>query len=281
MAMFTAYFDASGHPDDKGKAKSLWVAGFVSTVQKWAKLEHAWPMLLKEYDIPSPLHMTDFIARQGRYRKWKGNKAAQEDFRCAAARILKLHIHKPFAAGVVIPDLRRMFDEYDVPETEPRQPYAWCALQVCDRLFEWAQNRVRAGVLRGSNQLEIVFEDGDKHQGDFAKAFWAKHRKAVNFRMNVDKAWVPFQACDFFGWEFRVWARDRIHGYFLLREADRSAPAKKRELRENVRDRKMIKPNPVVLEFVRQLPAHAVRYADWDVLSRECERLGWSKRAKQ
>jgi hypothetical protein len=56
IAMFTAYFDASG----TSKATVITMAGFVSRVNKWERLEDEWPQ-----PLPSGItsfHMTDFVS---------------------------------------------------------------------------------------------------------------------------------------------------------------------------------------------------------------------------
>lgn len=279
MAVFNAYFDASGDAAAKGKAQALVVAGFVATIKKWQKFERAWPALLEEYNIPSPLHMTDFMAIKGRYKSWSGDAATQESFRLAAVAVLKRHTNKPFVAAVTIPDLHRMFDEYEIPEPVPRQPFAFCALLACDGLFGWAQNRFRAGTVHGSDDVEILFETGDLHRGAFSDALWAKHKKDVNFRTNKAKALVPLEACDFLAWEFRNFAKAHVHGMFLRDEAERETSAtEKRRLRLLAID--YLKPNPVVAELIKQLPSDSFGYADWKVLQRICERRGWPKRER-
>jgi len=43
ISMFTAYFDASGSPDE---GKALVVAGYVSTGEQWLEFDREWQSLL-------------------------------------------------------------------------------------------------------------------------------------------------------------------------------------------------------------------------------------------
>jgi hypothetical protein len=277
MGMFSAYFDASGHPDALGKVPAFYVSGFVSTVAKWEKFEKAWPELLAEFDIPSPFHTADFMARKGRFESWSGDNARRDAFRIAAIHLLHRTTNKPFAIGVVIPDFRRLFSEYEVPAEQPREPYPWCALKACDYLFDWIHHRVRAGTVSGKDQMQIVFEKGDIDQGKFADALWAKHRLEVAFQTNHGKTLLPFAACDFLAWEFRNWMSKREQGMLLWQEAKRDSVANTR--RATLRKAApLIKPDPVIMELARRLPPDALGYANWDVLVRMCNKKGWPRK---
>jgi hypothetical protein len=263
MAMFTAWFDASGHPDASGRVAAYYVCGFVSTVEKWTKLEDAWPALLKEHRIPSPLHMAAFMARRKGFEGWQGNDADRDDFRLAAARLLKRYTNKPFAVGVVIPDLRRMHDEFVVPTDQPREPYPWCGLRAYEHLAQWAFNRVKAKGARPSDKMEVLFEHGDEDRGQLADILWAKHKRAVTFRKNPQKELVPFQTCDFLAWEFRNWMTTRERGMVLVNKANDWVHPHMRQAAK-LRAADLIKPHPVIQEVARLLPADALTYANWE-----------------
>lgn len=74
MGGFIAYFDASGHPDDRGG--TMFVSGFVASEAKWLKFEGRWLDLLRRYGVESPFHMKDFTAGVKQYAAWKDERIA-------------------------------------------------------------------------------------------------------------------------------------------------------------------------------------------------------------
>jgi hypothetical protein len=74
-------------------------------------------------------------------------------------------------------------------------PFALCAFFTMDKTFRWLLRRTRRFSLR------FVFEDGDKHKGDFQwvmDQFVRKNRRALAGAMPTfeRKDSPPLQACD-------------------------------------------------------------------------------------
>jgi len=59
--MRTAYFDASGSPDD---IAAVSVAGLISTAEKWVSFTDEWEQCLEAFDVSS-LHMKHFAHSRG------------------------------------------------------------------------------------------------------------------------------------------------------------------------------------------------------------------------
>jgi hypothetical protein len=249
MTTFTAYFDASGHPNDAGAAPALFVSGFVSTVEKWLKFKEHWLALLDEFHITPPFHMTDFETGHGQYAAWKDDLAERERFRSAALHVIKRWTNKPFSSGVLLPDLDRLFREYDMPADVPREPYPFCGEQALDLLRVWLEHCVKDGRVRiGIDKLQIVFEDGDKHKG-LLEAGLARRNLHAIFMRKEDI--VPFQACDFLAWQHRRW---------LTNFAKFGA--------KNFRPRKSL------VEFTLMFPRDSSTFGNWDGFVRECADRG-------
>ena len=54
---------------------ALAVTGYVASFEEWIELEREWRQVLAYYKIPGPFHMTDFIARKGRFANdWTDQK---------------------------------------------------------------------------------------------------------------------------------------------------------------------------------------------------------------
>jgi hypothetical protein len=277
MAMFTAYFDASGQPGTAGPKRALYVAGFVSSVQNWKKFEAGWPLLLARHRLPMPFHMADFMARAnphytGQYKDWQGDELG---FRTDVATLIKRHTNKPFAAGVTMEHLARMFAEYDVRSDEPREPFPWCGLHVCRAALIWEGTRRLKRRLR--TEMDLVFEDGDQDKGKLKTALWDWYKREITFRSNNDKSFAPFAACDFLAWEFRKWSERREIGYEKLSQADNATtPEEKRRLL--ISAMKGVHPGPMIPHVMQHLPKDGFMYGTWDSLSRYCERAGYPKR---
>jgi len=65
VAVFTAYFDASG----SDSSRVMTVAGFVSSAQKWGRFEKDWKSFLPP--TVSMFHMTDFVTAKEGWESWK------------------------------------------------------------------------------------------------------------------------------------------------------------------------------------------------------------------
>jgi hypothetical protein len=279
MAMFTAHFDASGKERGHGRAPALYVAGWVAPTAKWTEFEKSWATLLRQFDIVVPFHMTDFMAGKGKFRTWSGDEARKTAFRLEAVRLLQKTTDKPFAVGVVVRDLKWLFERYEVPATEPRHPYAWCSIMVCGQVAVWLTGRAGAKRTSRDSQVKIVFESGDDGRSEFEKKLWAKHRIEVAFETNYGKTFAPFAACDFLGWEFRNWisrraqaldAHERAQGPFLT-------TAGRIEAKRRVLD--LLPPGDVILEIARLLPKDALGMMNREGLARLAKVNGWPERS--
>jgi hypothetical protein len=232
----SAYFDASGHPDD---SESLFVAGYVSTVEKWLKFEADWGELLSEFGIKPPFHMKEFAPGIEQYASWKDDKVRRKDFVHRMVRLIKRRTHKSFACGVSVNGLAKMRENYVLDKPELYLPYSWCTMHALMRLHVWMEKNAKHG------RLEIVLEAGDKHQGTLVEACYRLFKFYPVVRKKDDC--TPFQICDFLAWEQSRLRRDFIAG-------------KSPQMRGSL------------LELYRQVPnADSWHYADKDVIRFICE----------
>src|SRR5262245_61473559 len=190
MLSHSAYFDASGHPDD---SESLFVAGYVSTVAKWIKFESDWNALLREYDIKPPFHMKEFAPGVKQYASWKHDKQRRAQFIGKAIRLIKRRTHKSFSCGVSIPALAEMRDKYLLKDPELYLPYPWCALHALMRLYVWMEKNANHG------RIEIILEAGDKHQGLLVETCYQRFKFYPVIRTKDEC--TAFQICDLLAWE--------------------------------------------------------------------------------
>jgi hypothetical protein len=194
MAMFTAYsayFDASGHPDQQNV---FTVAGFVSTVKKWTRFDKEWKAILKSEGIET-FHMTDFVSSKGEFAVgWKGETDRRRTLIARLAKCLQNNVNKSFRATLVMPDYVAVNGVYKLEEFLGR-PYTLCSMLCVYTLRKWAKKK------KAVNKLLYYFEDGDKDKGNFEQMHKAAYKINPKFLDKTEA--IAFQAADFAGWKIR------------------------------------------------------------------------------
>ena len=194
MAMFTAYFDASGKPHDP---TVFLVSGFVSSERKWLRFEDEWAAFLKEWGIRGTFHTTDYIKAQmgTHYEQFHGNDPLRDEFERRAVKVIRRGIRKPVSCGLLLEDYRRVLAEYRLPDAfgHFRHPYSLCAIHCTLAVVFWGDRRMKSNDL-----LEFIYEDGDDDKGFFIKEFKKINGEPPIFRTK-DKH-PQFQAADILAW---------------------------------------------------------------------------------
>jgi hypothetical protein len=103
MAILTAYFDASGSPDE---GRALVVAGYVSTVEQWREFDREWRSLLVREKV-SQFHMRDFAHSLREFAEWKGDEPRRKRFLERLIGIIKRRVHKSIANAVLLEPYNR------------------------------------------------------------------------------------------------------------------------------------------------------------------------------
>ncbi len=159
MALFTAYFDGSGSPDE---SVALVVAGFIATAEQWIHFERNWNECLNNFGVSS-LHMKDFAHSRGEFTSWKGDEEKRQRFLRWLIGIILARVRHSFASAVVMEDHRRVDAKYCLSEFS--KPYALsgctCLTKIRGRATRWKINL---------DEIQYVFENGDKHKGDLIRA---------------------------------------------------------------------------------------------------------------
>ena len=198
MAMFSAYFDASGHPSDR---KVLTVAGFVSTVKKWTRFDVEWSAVLNSEGIDS-FHMTDFVSSRGKFAiGWKGKTERRRLFIEKLAGCLKKNVNKSFRMTLLLDGYNKVNSIYRLEETFGR-PYTLCSMMCSHTLRQWAKKK------DAQSNLLYYFEDGDLDKGEFEEFHKAAYKVKPLF-LEKSRA-VAFQAADFAGWKIRNSVQESI-----------------------------------------------------------------------
>ncbi len=187
MALFTAYFDASGKPDRGGV---LSIAGYVSDYRKWARFRIEWARILAGESVSS-FHMTDFVSSRGEFAGWRGQTDRRRTFIEDLLVCAKRYTNKAFGGAVVLSDFDSVNRRYQLEE-HAGQPYPLCA-HYCVRL-------VRAWQAKNSiKNVEFVFEQGDEPRGKLIELCRAD---GIEPRF-LSKKEVAFQAADLVAWRTR------------------------------------------------------------------------------
>ena len=211
MALFAAYFDASGNGVDQ---PFVVVSGYISSVYQWRLFEGAWSSVHEEFGVNKPFHMADFMSArtnpryelQTKFRQdyvdlAKNPKTADEFMKricicqvgmvnCAISCILPMEIY----TGVsTLLDLREV-----VP------PYALAARMCIAKVHEWEQ------YFHIEETVECIFEEGDFEQGKFTELMVTEGMGVPIYKKKSDYAGL--QAADHYAWEQFSFLRKELLG---------------------------------------------------------------------
>jgi hypothetical protein len=190
VAMFTVYFDASGHPDG---LDVLSVAGFIADAVQWKEFERNWNEILKRSDFQvSGLHMREFCHSTGEFALWKGDEQRRRNFLTALIGTIKARVRHSFAHSMYMPDYREVDKQYKLSETIA--PLAYCGCNCIAKVGAWA---LKWGIPQ--SDLVFAFEDGDKDRNNLAAEAHRVYGVNVQFMKKTQS--VAFQAADLLAYE--------------------------------------------------------------------------------
>jgi hypothetical protein len=190
MAVFTAYFDASGNK----RMPVLTVAGFVSRVRKWDRFNDEWSAILSREQVPS-MHMTDFVSSQKHFSSWRGESDRRRRFISDLTDCIKRNTNKGFATSVFVSDYDEVNADFMMSE-HIGQPFTLCARTCLGVLKAWAAEKNTK-----PEELLVLIEQGDDDQGEFQRFARTDGFKVVPLNKEDAQA---FQAGDIAGWKSRA-----------------------------------------------------------------------------
>jgi hypothetical protein len=191
MAMFTAYFDASGAPDDPN-VKSLTVAGFLASADQWIIFDRRWRKVLKKYGVTA-LHMREFAHSKGEFEGWdkEPKKEKRAFFIGELVTILQRLMRCSFACTLSLNDYRKNEGRYKIRKVA--SPLAIAGLMAVGDLVAVAKD-----MQQPLDKLLLMFEDGDIDKGNLED--WIKGVFALKTHFE-DKTIKAFEACDLLAYE--------------------------------------------------------------------------------
>ena len=182
MAIYTAYFDDSGHED----RDYLVCAGHVIDVEEPEQFDNGW----LEAIAPLPnLHTKDFVGGYGEYAAWKGRGKEKHEILCRAANFVGQKAFQTFSVVLSMEDYERLNKEYAFSESIAR-PFALCARFASVQLQHWN---------RQSERIKMVFEARPEGEGDVVDIFARDGLPRPSFE---DKKLTPLQAADLLAWAY-------------------------------------------------------------------------------
>ncbi len=218
MAMFTAYFDASGEE----RQPFIVVSGFVANFQQWQMLELAWKGVHEEYEADLPFHAAEFMAAYQTPERYAAQSKARADYvrlsqspkkanefiqKLAMAEVSTMHC----GISCMVP-----MDVYNdisslLPLNEVVPPYALGARMCIERLRQWRE------MFAIPESVEYIFEHGDFGQAKFTDLMEVEG-EAIPIYKRKDE-FAGLQAADHYAWEqFNVRKRHRQNASFVPNE---------------------------------------------------------------
>jgi hypothetical protein len=199
MALFTAYFDASG---SEHHAPLVIVSGFVANYGQWKAFEGAWNRAHTEAGVSLPFHMAEFMSACTNPQYAKQTNAREDYVRLAQRpddaeefmRTLTMAEVLMMSCGIscILPiSLYNQVNE--VLDLSRMPPYALAARMCIKRLHDW-ENLLAVG-----EPVEYVFEEGDFGQGKFTELMVDEGEQIPIYKKKKDFAGL--QAADHYAWE--------------------------------------------------------------------------------
>jgi hypothetical protein len=192
VAMYTAYFDASGEKSHEW----LIVFGFVAEAEQWKRFDGAWAARLSR-DGLSYLHMWELPDQQ-----IAGTR--RESLISDLTKIIEDHVLYRFGCGMEFSVYENARKSTKIEELIGHA-YALCGRDAVNQAHKWRKDHHRDEL------LQIVFDDGDTGKEYLVKAL-AEIGKDKNFGFNSanpdkkiaqSQGVMPLQAADLAAWHWR------------------------------------------------------------------------------
>lgn len=201
MAMFTAYFDASGNPNDQ---PFVIVSGYIANSFQWRMFEQTWASMHADHRVNLPFHMVEFQAATSNIERYSKQRNAREDYvnlakdrNKANEFFKKICIAQLTMINCAVSCVVRMAVYNNVSSLlnlrEVVPPYALAARTCMERIHKWEQE------FEIEERVECVFEAGDFEQGKFTDLMIDEGMAPPIYKNKEDFAGL--QAVDQYCWE--------------------------------------------------------------------------------
>jgi hypothetical protein len=195
----TAYFDASGHPDDQ---EFVVVAGFVADAAAWADFDRLWTARLRKDGITC-FHATDFAGSYREFKEWRDDEPRRVAFSGDLMDILQANVFRKFGCVILNNTLDDQMSE-EVKTENFLNAYSLAGRVCVTYLFKWLKQE------RWETVPELIFERGDKGQDrlrkgmerdGFPEPIFKPKKDALRKDGVKETGVVPLQAADWLAYE--------------------------------------------------------------------------------
>jgi hypothetical protein len=199
MAMFSAYFDASGTPEES----YVVVSGYIANFFQWTLIESSWRSTHDAYGVSTPFHASDLMAAISN-PGYKNQSSARKDYVQLASdppkakdflrdiSTLELTMVNCAVTTIVPMDVYKGVSELlDLRQVIP--PYALAARTCIDLVRHWEK------TFNVGEPVECIFEEGDFEQGKFTSLMVDEGMPLPIYKKKIDYAGL--QAADHHAWE--------------------------------------------------------------------------------
>jgi len=209
MALFTAYFDASGEGQENQPL--VIVSGFVANFQQWGMFQSLWERAHREAGAELPFHMVDFMAAcnnphyaqqknaRADYVRLAGNPQEAKKF----LHHLALSEVTALSCGISCMVPMKLYNEVNsvLYLRELLPPYALGARMCIEKLHQWEEK------FEIEEPTEYIFESGDFEQGKFTSLMIDEGQNVPIYKSKND--FVGLQAADHYAWEQSYFIKKR------------------------------------------------------------------------
>jgi hypothetical protein len=208
MYQYIAFYDASGSETDGDGV--IYVAGMLSTADKWFRLDREWADVLRRFRVPY-FHMKEFAPGVGPFASWRDDKDKRREFLERLFRVVKKGVNKSFGHGFSLADFRSVNRLYRFSE-QYGGAYSFAAGACSASVRQWmAKNKPRTAIYH-------VFEKGDAGQHHLARLL-PKYEGIIPLIIPKTETYngavigfAAFQAADLIAWEMRRGLDDFLKG---------------------------------------------------------------------
>jgi hypothetical protein len=194
--MFTACFDASGHPRDPA-TPFLIVAGFISTAEQWINFDAQWRQRLDRDGI-SCFHATQFHGGYGEFSSWRSDEKRRRTFQEDLLEIIRANTFRWVGHIFVNKDVSALTMEQR--KKWHVNAYSFASACCIVTTSQWLHRE------KITSPMTYVFEDGDFGRGELIaytserlqfKPIFAPKKDTKNKIGNLFPGFTPLQAADF------------------------------------------------------------------------------------
>jgi hypothetical protein len=220
MALFTAYFDASGNAQDD---TFVVVAGYLANYLQWRMLETMWRDIHSEFEVAIPFHMSEFMAATVNPQRYAAQKNCRNDYLAILQDTKKVQtffnriciaqqsvMHCGISCIVDMQIYNGVSSLLNLREIVP--PYALAARTCLAQVNEWQRQ------FDVQEPVECIFEKGDFEQYKFTELVENEGGPSPIYKHKKDYAGL--QAADHYAWEqFHYLKKERTGQHLPARKA--------------------------------------------------------------